>query len=116
MPAALQEDKDTVQWTANNRKKDRPDFGTMEQTFCVHDGCEDGLHLELSDIVTMPESWGRYLSHIAWLIARALEEYHDGEFTQEEALALIRRAFNEDDALFEGELKEAPIEPPTQAR
>jgi hypothetical protein len=52
----------------------------------------DGLVVEISDIVTQPESWGVYLADIGFVISGAIAECNN--ITQTEAMALIREGFN----------------------
>jgi hypothetical protein len=81
----------TCYWTANCYREDRPKTGTLEQTLVVHDGCEKGLIVEVSDIVTQPESWGMYLAAIGHVISESLAEPHG--LSPEEAMAEIQKGF-----------------------
>jgi Domain of unknown function (DUF5076) len=69
----------------------RPDVVGFEETLVVHERYPQ-IIVEISDILTHPESWGEYLGDIAFVISKAMAEEHD--ITQAEAMALIRKGFN----------------------
>jgi hypothetical protein len=83
--------KSVCTWTADLVPQERPNVDSYETTLCVHELAPQ-LIVEISDIVTHPESWGAYLGDIAWVISGALAEAND--MTQQEAMALIRKGFN----------------------
>jgi hypothetical protein len=83
--------KSECYWTADCLAKDRPKVDA-EQTLVVHDRSEDGLVVEISDIITQPESWGVYFADIGFVISGAIAEYNN--ITQTEAMALIQKGFN----------------------
>jgi hypothetical protein len=56
----------------------------------MHDECK--MHVNFSDVMDTPESWGAYLSEVACVIARDYADYFD--MTEAEVLAAIRNGFN----------------------
>lgn len=84
-------DQSLCTWTANHAADQHPEWSDAETTLRVRQSCPSML-VEISDIVTHPESWGRELAAIACVITPTLAEEND--MTPDAALALIKQGFN----------------------